>query len=61
MDGRFDGRLSRYGDSKLMGTREVLGEEDEMQASGKMFSKLELGEYRWLTYNQVSSFGVLQK
>ena len=44
-----------------MGTREVLGEEDEMQASGKMFSKLELGEYRWLTYNQVSSLGVLQK
>ena len=40
-----------------MGTREVLGEEEEMQASGKMFTKLELGEYRWLTYNQVSSLG----
>ena len=37
-----------------MGTREVLGEEDEVQGSGKMFSKLELGEYRWLNYNEVS-------
>ena len=37
-----------------MGTREVLGEEDEEQDSGKMFTKLELGEYKWLNYTEVS-------
>ena len=44
----------RYGDKQLMGTREVLGEEDEEQDSGKMFTKLELGEYKWLNYTEVS-------
>jgi long-chain acyl-CoA synthetase len=38
-----------------MGTREVLGEEDEVQSNGKMFLKLDLGEYRWLTYEEVGS------
>ena len=37
----------------MMGTREVLGEEDEVQDSGKMFTKLELGDYKWLNYTEV--------
>ena len=44
---------SRYRDKKLLGTRDILGEEDEVQPNGKMFKKLELGDYRWLTYEEV--------
>ena len=29
-----------------MGTRDILGEDDEIQPNGKMFKKLELGDYR---------------
>ena len=60
----------------MMGTREVLGEEDEVstsaysptyirsssyifecqvQPNGKMFTKLDLGDYRWLSYDEVDS------
>jgi len=45
--------LSRYSSRKLLGTREILGEEDEIQTSGKMFKKLDLGEYRWMSYEEV--------
>ena len=29
-----------------MGTRDILGEDDEIQPNGKMLKKLELGDYR---------------
>ena len=35
-----------------MGTRELIAEEDEIQANGRVFKKVILGEYQWLTYNQ---------
>ena len=47
--------LCRYSDKRLLGTRDVLGEEDEVQPNGKMFKKLELGDYRWLTYEEVDT------
>ena len=43
----------RYHEKNLLGTRDVLAEEDEVQPNGKMFKKLELGDYRWLTYEEV--------
>ena len=43
----------RYRGRKLLGTRDVLEEEDELQPNGKMFKKLALGDYRWFTYEQV--------
>ena len=43
----------RYREKNLLGTRDILGEEDEVQPNGKMFKKLELGDYRWLTYDEV--------
>jgi len=49
----WDWSVSRYKDKKLLGTRDVLGEEDEVQPNGKMFKKLELGEYRWMSYDEV--------
>jgi len=45
--------VSKYQEKKLLGTRDVLAEEDEVQPNGKMFKKLELGDYRWLTYEEV--------
>ena len=46
--------LLRYREKNLLGTRDVLAEEDEVQPNGKMFKKLELGDYRWLTYEEVN-------
>ena len=42
---------------ECIGTREVLGETDEVQSSGKVFKKLELGDYRWISYNQLAVTG----
>jgi len=57
----WDWSVRRYPDKRLLGTRDVLGEEDEVQPNGKMFRKLELGDYRWMTYEEVDgmadSFG----
>ncbi len=48
--------LHRYGgERELLGTRDVLAEEDEVQPNGKIFKKLDLGDYRWLTYDAVDS------
>ena len=40
--------VKRYGGRKLLGTRDILGEDDEKQSNGRIFSKLELGDYRYL-------------
>jgi len=47
--------LNRYKDKKLLGTRDILGEEDEVQPNGKMFKKLEMGDYRWMSYEDVDT------
>ena len=41
--------VRRYGGRKLLGTRDILGEDDEIQSNGRIFSKLELGDYRCMT------------
>jgi len=51
----WDWSVARYREKKLVGTRDILGEEDEVQPNGKMFKKLELGDYRWLTYEEVDT------
>ena len=48
----FNYAVTKYGEKQCLGTREVLGEEDEVQTSGKVFKKLSLGDYKWTTYNQ---------
>ena len=42
--------VRRYKSKPLLGTREILREEDEVQKNGKIFKKYDLGDYRWLTY-----------
>jgi len=51
----WDWSVARYKEKRLLGTRDVLGEEDEVQPNGKMFKKLELGDYRWMSYDEVDT------
>ena len=38
--------VERYGTRRILGSRDILGEEDEIQPNGRIFSKLILGDYR---------------
>ena len=39
----------------IMGTREIIAELDEVQPNGKMFKKYQLGDYRWISYEDLDS------
>ncbi|XP_002163162.2 long-chain-fatty-acid--CoA ligase 4 isoform X1 [Hydra vulgaris] len=52
IDSLFKKTVLQYGDKNCMGTRELIAEEDEVQTNGRVFKKVILGEYQWLTYNQ---------
>ena len=45
--------VKTYTCKPALGTREILKEEDEIQKSGKVFKKYNLGDYRWQTYEDV--------
>ncbi|XP_067454869.1 long-chain-fatty-acid--CoA ligase 4 [Thunnus thynnus] len=55
LDKLFAHAVQRFGQAHCLGTRDVLSEENEIQPSGKVFKKLILGEYRWLSYNELDS------
>lgn len=55
LDKLFDHAVQRFGPGHCLGTREILSEENEIQPNGKVFKKLILGEYRWLSYDDVDS------
>ncbi|CAG9854670.1 unnamed protein product [Phyllotreta striolata] len=40
-------------EKRCLGTRQILGEEDEQQSNGRVFKKFNLGEYTWLTFTDV--------
>ena len=42
----FSWAVQRYGARRFLGTRDILGEDDEIQPNGRIFAKLELGDYR---------------
>jgi len=54
MEKLFNFSNKKFGSKTCLGTRAVLGELEEQQSSGKMFTKLQLGEYTWLTYKEVN-------
>jgi len=54
MERVFKYSCKKFGDKKCLGTRAVLGELEEEQGNGKLFTKLHLGEYTWLSYNDVA-------
>ncbi|XP_071759163.1 long-chain-fatty-acid--CoA ligase 4 [Centroberyx gerrardi] len=55
LDKLFEHAVQRFGQLDCLGTRDVLSEENETQPSGKVFKKLILGEYQWLSYEEVDS------
>ncbi|NXC48843.1 ACSL4 ligase, partial [Penelope pileata] len=54
LDKLFDHALAKFAKKDCLGTREILSEENEMQPNGKVFKKLILGTYRWLSYEEVN-------
>ncbi|CAK9808994.1 Fatty acid CoA ligase Acsl3 [Anthophora quadrimaculata] len=45
--------VNQHSGKKCLGTREILAEEDEVQANGRIFKKYKMGEYKWKTYTDV--------
>ena len=45
--------VDKHSHKRMVGTREVLREDKETQPNGKVFTKLELGDYHWKTYLEI--------
>uniref|UniRef100_A0A8C6U7M8 long-chain-fatty-acid--CoA ligase n=1 Tax=Neogobius melanostomus TaxID=47308 RepID=A0A8C6U7M8_9GOBI len=43
---------AKFPQRDFLGTRELICEEDEKQSNGKVFKKVILGKYRWLSYEK---------
>ncbi|KAM9349239.1 long-chain-fatty-acid--CoA ligase 3b [Symphorus nematophorus] len=52
LDKMFEYAAQKFPQRDCLGTREVLSEEDELQPNGKVFKKVILGNYNWLTYEE---------
>ncbi|KAM9733874.1 long-chain-fatty-acid--CoA ligase 3a isoform 1-T2 [Menidia menidia] len=52
LDKMFQYAAMRFPHRECVGTRMVISEEDERQSNGKVFKKVILGEYHWLTYKE---------
>ncbi|XP_049822400.1 long-chain-fatty-acid--CoA ligase 4 isoform X2 [Aethina tumida] len=44
-----------YPNKRCLGTREILGEEDEKQPNGRVFKKYNMGDYKWKTFSEVNN------
>ncbi|XP_077335161.1 long-chain-fatty-acid--CoA ligase 4 isoform X1 [Lithobates pipiens] len=55
LDKLFQHAVGKFGTKDCLGTRELLSEENEKQPNGKVFKKLILGEYKWLSYEEVNT------
>ncbi|GCC28804.1 hypothetical protein chiPu_0007238, partial [Chiloscyllium punctatum] len=53
LDKIFQYATEAFRHRNCLGTREILSEEDEIQPNGRIFKKLILGNYKWLTYDEV--------
>ncbi|XP_037537600.1 long-chain-fatty-acid--CoA ligase 3b [Nematolebias whitei] len=52
LDKMFENAARRFPARDCLGSREVLSEEDELQPNGKVFKKVILGNYNWLSYEE---------
>ncbi|KAM7379273.1 hypothetical protein PAMP_004838 [Pampus punctatissimus] len=52
LDKMFEYAARRFPQRDCLGTREVLSEEDVLQPNGKVFKKVILGNYNWLSYEE---------
>ncbi|XP_053565934.1 fatty acid CoA ligase Acsl3 [Bombina bombina] len=61
LDKVFKYATDKFKDKNCLGTREVIIEEDEVQPNGKIFKKVILGMYNWVSYEDAytiaSQFG----
>ena len=53
MDECFNFAVKLHSHKRMVGTRKVNSEEDEMQPNGKMFQKWDMGDYSWKSYAEV--------
>ncbi|XP_057442694.1 long chain acyl-CoA synthetase 9, chloroplastic-like [Lotus japonicus] len=49
----FEEACRKHGERALLGAREVISKEAEAGSDGRVFEKVHLGEYRWLSYDAV--------
>ncbi|MFT7803287.1 acyl-CoA synthetase long-chain family member 3b-like [Arapaima gigas] len=52
LDAVFEHAVHRFPNRHCLGTRQLLSEEDEVQPNGKVFKKVILGDYIWLSYRE---------
>ncbi|GIY05392.1 long-chain-fatty-acid--CoA ligase 3 [Caerostris extrusa] len=52
MDQLFNRAVEKFGERECYGVREVLGEEEIN--TGKVLKKMNLGDYKWLTFNEIN-------
>uniref|UniRef100_A0A8C9SZ13 long-chain-fatty-acid--CoA ligase n=1 Tax=Scleropages formosus TaxID=113540 RepID=A0A8C9SZ13_SCLFO len=52
LDGVFEHAAQHFPNRDCLGTRQLLSEEDEVQPNGKVFKKVILGDYIWLSYRE---------
>ncbi|XP_020289226.1 long-chain-fatty-acid--CoA ligase 4 isoform X2 [Pseudomyrmex gracilis] len=45
--------VEKHGNKRCLGTRQILAEEDEPQANGRVFKKYKMGEYKWKSFTDV--------
>lgn len=57
----FNTVVNIHTSKRCLGTRQILSEEDELQPSGRIFKKYNLGDYKWKSFTEVdhlaASFG----
>lgn len=52
LDKVFEDAARKYPQRDCLGTRQLLSEEDELQPNGKVFKKVIMGDYNWLSYEE---------
>jgi len=52
VDKVWNNAVKLYDEKLCLGTRKILGEDEEKQCNGKVFKKLNLGEYQWMNYRE---------
>jgi len=61
MEKVFSHVVGKFNDRQCLGTREIFGEEKEVQPDGKVHTKYNLGDYHWRSYrdfgDQAEKFG----
>ena len=52
LDKVWKNSVAKYDNKLCLGTRQVFGVEEECQFDGKVFKKLNLGSYEWMSYHE---------